>query len=39
MKSNNVYFVDKPLRKVTAPGIPLVKGRTYPTLTYMCGDL
>lgn len=39
MKNNNVSFVDKPLREVTAPGIPLVKGRTYPTLTYVCRDL
>ena len=29
------YFVTEPLREVSVPGIDLVKGRTYPTLTYM----
>jgi hypothetical protein len=33
------YFVTDPLREVSVPGIPLVKGRTYPTLTYMSRDL
>jgi len=33
------YFVTEPLREVSVPGIDLVKGRTYPTLTYMARDL
>jgi len=37
--SNRVFFVDRPLREVKAPGIDHIKGRTYPTLTYVCRDL
>ena len=33
------YFVTEPLREVSVPGIDLVKGRTYPTLTYMGREL
>jgi hypothetical protein len=33
------YFVTEPLREVAVPGIDLVKGRTYPTMTYMGRDL
>jgi hypothetical protein len=38
-KFDKSYFVTEPLREVSVPGIDLVKGRTYPTLTYMGRNL
>jgi hypothetical protein len=38
-KFEKSYFVTEPLREVSVPGIDLVKGRTYPTLTYMGRNL
>ena len=38
-KFEESYFVTEPLREVSVPGIDLVKGRTYPTLTYMGRNL
>ena len=38
-KFEKSYFVMEPLREVSVPGIDLVKGRTYPTLTYMGRNL
>jgi len=33
------YLVKKPAREVMVPGISKVKGREYPTMTYMSNDL